>query len=223
MDAWEPLFDHALACIDSIARTGSPMPDWTFGGGTALMLRYGHRHSYDIDIFVDDPQWLPFFSPRLNDTLESFVTDYDETASYVKLSTPWGEIDFIVALSLTQTPTETVTIHGRSVALETPAEIIAKKLRYRGASLRSRDIFDIAVVQSYTPETLWSSRSVWVAELPAIRRRLQRLATQYPVEARRLALLPPGEVFRDTAWAMVDNLMRRVQLAKRHRESDREL
>ncbi|MCL5065859.1 MAG: nucleotidyl transferase AbiEii/AbiGii toxin family protein [Firmicutes bacterium] len=222
MDAWEPLFDHALACIDSIARTGSPMPDWTFGGGTALMLRYHHRQSYDIDIFVDNPQWLPFFSPRLNDTLDPFVTDYDETASYVKLSTQWGEIDFIVALGLTQTPSETVSIHGRSVALETPAEIIAKKLRYRGASLRSRDVFDVAVVQAYTPKTLWACRPVWVSELPAIRRRLDRLATQYPIEAPRLALLPAGEVFRDTAWAKVDTLMRRVQSAENRRKSDRE-
>jgi predicted nucleotidyltransferase component of viral defense system len=28
---------------------------WTFGGGTILMLRYDHRFSKDIDLFVPDP------------------------------------------------------------------------------------------------------------------------------------------------------------------------
>jgi nucleotidyltransferase AbiEii toxin of type IV toxin-antitoxin system len=31
---------------------------WTFGGGTAMMLQIDHRESYDIDIFLSDPQLL---------------------------------------------------------------------------------------------------------------------------------------------------------------------
>ena len=33
---------------------------WTFGGGTALMLQIDHRESDDVDIFLPDPQLLPF-------------------------------------------------------------------------------------------------------------------------------------------------------------------
>ena len=47
MDNWETLFDQAMTCLQSILITGAPMPDWTFGGGTALMLRYHHRNSQD--------------------------------------------------------------------------------------------------------------------------------------------------------------------------------
>ncbi|MEI2298780.1 hypothetical protein [Ensifer sp. MJa1] len=37
-------------------------------------------------------------------------------------------------------------MRGRGVLLETPAEIIAKKIYYRGAAMQPRDMFDIACV-----------------------------------------------------------------------------
>lgn len=37
-------------------------------------------------------------------------------------------------------------VESRSVALETPAEIIAKKIFYRGGRMQPRDMFDIAAV-----------------------------------------------------------------------------
>ena len=56
---WEVLFQRALRLIDEIQRQGGLAdPLWTFGGGTVLMFRYGHRLSKDIDIFVPDPQYL---------------------------------------------------------------------------------------------------------------------------------------------------------------------
>jgi hypothetical protein len=64
---WETLFSQALKLIGEIARHGRDEPFWTFGGGTVLMLRYGHRFSKDIDIFVPDPQSLGFVTPRLSD------------------------------------------------------------------------------------------------------------------------------------------------------------
>lgn len=49
---WGGVFQHALTLIDEIDRYGKTDPFWTFGGGTVLMLRYAHRFSKDIDIFV---------------------------------------------------------------------------------------------------------------------------------------------------------------------------
>ena len=49
-----------------------------------------------------------------------------------------------MAHAVTDTPTTTQTIEGEDVDLETVAEIIAKKLHYRGATIKPRDIFDIA-------------------------------------------------------------------------------
>jgi len=55
---------HALRIIEEIKKHGTSDPFWTFGGGTVLMLRYQHRLSKDIDIFVPDPQYLGFVTPR---------------------------------------------------------------------------------------------------------------------------------------------------------------
>ena len=52
---WRGLLQHAYTLIDEIAVHGIQDPFWTFGGGTVLMLRYRHRMSKDIDIFVPDP------------------------------------------------------------------------------------------------------------------------------------------------------------------------
>lgn len=57
---WQELLRHAYTLIDEIDQHGSKDPLWTLGGGTVLMLRYGHRLSKDIDLFVPDPQYLGF-------------------------------------------------------------------------------------------------------------------------------------------------------------------
>jgi Nucleotidyl transferase AbiEii toxin, Type IV TA system len=121
--------------------------DWTFGGGTAMMLQIGHRESHDIDIFLSDAQQLGFLNPDKRDfQFEIFPSDYNgDGASYLKLAfESIGEIDFIVGHAMTATPTVRRTIEGRSVILETVPEIIVKKIYYRGASIKPRDIFDIA-------------------------------------------------------------------------------
>jgi hypothetical protein len=121
--------------------------DWTFGGGTAMMLQIGHRESHDIDIFLSDAQQLGFLNPDKRDfQFEILPSDYNgDGASYLKLAfESIGEIDFIVGHAMTATPTVRRTIEGRSVILETVPEIIVKKIYYRGASIKPRDIFDIA-------------------------------------------------------------------------------
>lgn len=139
---WEILFAHALKLVDEIAAFGRADPFWTFGGGTVLMLKYAHRYSKDIDIFVPDPQTLGFVTPRLSDVAESITGKYVETSDYVKLFLPEGEIDFVAAPNLTQPAFEFQSIMGRQVRVETSAEIIAKKLWHRGDRLTGRDVFD---------------------------------------------------------------------------------
>ena len=55
-----------------------------------------------------------------------------------------GEIDFIVAQTLTSSPTTPTVVEGEAILLETIPEIITKKIYYRAASIKPRDIFDIA-------------------------------------------------------------------------------
>lgn len=97
--AWQGLLQHAYSLIDEIAAHGIQNPFCTFGGGTVLMLRYRHRMSKDIDIFVPDPQYLVFVSPRLSDVAEAVSDKYVEGPGYIKLLRPEGEIDFVPNVS----------------------------------------------------------------------------------------------------------------------------
>jgi predicted nucleotidyltransferase component of viral defense system len=151
---WETLFKRALALIDSVGKSGFAFEPWSFGGGTVLMLKHGHRFSRDVDIFVPDPQYLGYVTPRLNDTAESMTSDYVEQGNFVKLLFPEGEIDFIASAPLTSKPTAIENLFGREVRVETATEIIAKKLWHRAKEFRARDMFDLAFVGEKEPGAL---------------------------------------------------------------------
>lgn len=152
---WEDLLPHALSIIEDIKSHGTPDPFWTFGGGTVLMFRYQHRLSKDIDIFVRDPQYLGFITPRLSDVAAAVSTDYvEDQSSYVKLIRPEGEIDFVASPNLTEAPFEIWNIGGQHIRVETAAEIVAKKLWHRGDRATARDLFDLSLVIEREPEAL---------------------------------------------------------------------
>jgi predicted nucleotidyltransferase component of viral defense system len=157
---WETLFQRALALIDSVAASGTVFEPWSFGGGTVLMRKYRHRFSKDIDIFVPDPQYLGYVSPRLNDAAEAMTADYVEEHSSLKLIFPEGEIDFIASAPLTSNPTVPERLFGREVRIETSTEIIAKKLWHRGEQFKARDMFDLALVAEKEPGALKEIRPV---------------------------------------------------------------
>ena len=154
LKTWETLFQRALELIDSVAASGTPLEDWTFGGGTVRMRRHRHRFSKDIDIFISDPQYLGYLSPRLNTHAESLTNHYDEQGNSIKLYFDEGEIDFVASGSLTANPTITETLFDRTVRVETSTEIIAKKIWHRGEQFTARDIFDLAMVAEMDPSAL---------------------------------------------------------------------
>lgn len=124
------------------------------GGGTRLMLALEHRISDDIDLFIDSPGWLPYVSPRTNDSYESKLRGYVEDGDHVKWRFECGEIDFIVRTSLLSAadlwnpPAEETQFE-----LEPVLEVLAKKLFYRGWALTPRDLFDWHAIETMTPIT----------------------------------------------------------------------
>lgn len=149
MSQWESLFDQSVSIINQANSSFTLLDSGTFGGGTALMLQISHCESFDIDIFTDVPQVLPYLNSTMQGyTLQVNPDDYisDGTNALKIVFAGIGEIDYICASSLTDNPTSRVTVLGIEVDLETPREIIAKKVHYRGASLQPRDMFDIACI-----------------------------------------------------------------------------
>ena len=90
---WRRLEQVALTIISDVRQHGSERFNPVLGGGTRLMLELDHRISHDIDLFMRDPQWIGYISPRLNDRVEELVSNYDEATHYLKLVLPDGEYD----------------------------------------------------------------------------------------------------------------------------------
>lgn len=110
------------------------------------MLQIDHRASHDVDIFIDDPQVLSLLNPVVQEyDIAIQPTDYQtDGARALKLVfSGIGEIDFICCAGITSNPVVEMDICGRRVNVETPAEILAKKIFYRSQRLQPRDIFDL--------------------------------------------------------------------------------
>lgn len=147
---WGDLFDVAVSIIEQANKDVTIIDRWTLGGGTALMLQINHRESHDIDLFVDDPQLMPFLNPATqNFTLSLHPSSYtsDGTQSLKIVFDKVGEIDVICSGWLTNDFATTQEVNGRQILLERPSEIIAKKVFHRGWNLQPRDMFDIAAVR----------------------------------------------------------------------------
>ena len=149
LSRWYVLFDAAMSLIERAEQTIGGRFLWSFGGGTALMLQIDHRESHDVDLFVDDVQVLPYLNPLTQEyTLTLPPDDYeaDGTRMIKLIYHDVGEIDFISCADITNLPNSTTVIRNVLVKLETPAEIVAKKIFYRGGTLQPRDMFDVAAV-----------------------------------------------------------------------------
>ena len=174
LKTWEILFQRALLLIDDARSRGIPVDTWSFGGGTVLMRRHHHRLSKDVDIFIDDPQFLGYVSPRLSPAAEALTSDYAEDKNFVKLAFPEGEIDFVASAPLTATPAHSEMLFGRPFLVETSTEIVAKKLWHRGAEFTARDIFDFALVAEREPRALWEIEPVLRDRRAAVLERIAR-------------------------------------------------
>lgn len=182
MSNWRLLLSRAISGLEQLKQQGQAVPEWVLGGGTALMLHAGHRLSKDIDAFIDDPQYLGLMSPDVTDVWE--CETWDRAAHYLKLVYPEGEIDFIVSGPLSGLDTEAREVDlpsGRKVSIQIdhPAEIALKKMHYRPATLKVRDIFDIAVSDSLDHATMVSNLNVISDKKSALLKRLDGIDRKF--------------------------------------------
>ncbi|KAB2838135.1 MAG: nucleotidyl transferase AbiEii/AbiGii toxin family protein [Burkholderiales bacterium] len=147
--SWRRLDQIACDIVAAAQASAGRQMHPVLGGGTRLMLVLEHRISHDIDLFVHDAQWIPYLSPRLNDGAEALCTGYEEAADFLKLAFEEGEVDFIVRASLLGLPEQTCA--ETTFALDHPAEVLAKKLFYRGATLTPRDLYDWWALETMKP------------------------------------------------------------------------
>jgi len=200
-DLWKPLFRKAIACLDTLDQHGIK-PNWSFGGGTAMMLTYAHRDSKDIDIFVRDPQYLGWLTPRLQDQIQTITayTEYNESSNVLKLIMDTGEIDFIVAAPLTKNPYESWQFEGHDINRERPVEIVAKKVFYRADEFAVRDVFDLACLLEREPGEVMKEEILFRAKQEVLLTRLLVMQKTYKQVVKDMIRVRPGfERLRDVA------------------------
>ncbi len=145
--AWRTLLELALPALDAVR----PDVRWTLGGRTALALKLDHRISYDIDIFLEDSGHLRALLPNRNKAARAITDRWQEPGNLIRLEREEGVIDFILAARLTNLTPWLYRFQGRDIPVQEPAEILAKKLQYRGSRILPRDIFDILAVHRLDP------------------------------------------------------------------------
>lgn len=211
---WARLFRVACSLIRQVNAQGPVIDDWTFGGGTALMLQIGHRESHDVVFFFPDPQWLPFLDPSRRDfTFEIPLSGHSgDGTRFLKLTFAGiGEIDFIVSRPKTANPTIRRDIEGERIRLETVAEIIAKKIVHRGARIAPRDIFDVAAAGEAHGPSIRAALGSYRAEVSATLGLLGRLNRDVVDAAiAQLQIRPAFQAMADTAFERAQTILRGV-------------
>lgn len=123
LSALEAAYENVLRPI--------PLDAWSFGGGTELALIYvQHRRSYDVHIFVHDPQYFSFPSPEwFMDDQEVFQSDYLEQADHISLATLTGvKVDLLLVPNFTGKPSSLRGVGALECYVESAEEIIAKRI-----------------------------------------------------------------------------------------------
>jgi len=178
---WQGLLRSAIRAIDALTTE----PEWSWGGGTALSTQLDHRVSYDIDLFIDSAGALRQLSPNRNPVSRELTDRWQEPGHYLKLELEEGEIDFLVAAARTPEPTRPFEFEGRIIRRETPAEVLAKKLHFRGSKMLARDVFDLAATRELDPDQFESAvkHAAQGARRAAdeLRRRAKRIAKEMPL------------------------------------------
>lgn len=176
-DGWRAILAKAFEIFDDLERRGFGPHPFSLGGGTVLMFRFKHRVSKDIDLFAYDAQWLSLVSPRLNDAAAAVASSYAEQANCVKIVMASGDIDFIVAADVAA-PVVRVQqrLEGRNVLLEPTSEILAKKLFYRAASFKARDVYDMSAAIDIDPDAATQAIRAASSKKHLLLRRLDELS-----------------------------------------------
>ena len=212
--AWSRLLRVARSLIGQVNSVETIIDRWTFGGGTAMMLQINHRESHDIDIFLPDPQQLPFLDPAKRDfEFDTPPADYrGDGVTFLKLAfESTGEIDFIVAGALTSQPVTQRTVEHETLLLETIPEIIAKKIYHRGYAIRPRDIFDIAAAGDTHAPSIIQELQAYRKEVSNAVSAMDKLNPEFVERAiSQLAIKPEYETIAKTACDRAREVMRAV-------------
>ncbi len=141
-----PPADRILARVaPALGRIG--MTDaLAIGGGTALAARWNHRRSTDIDMVMEPESFRAAAAPLTRLLTEGAGTQIRQGRGWFNAMLPDGDFSITTAEALLADdgPPERESVFG--LALESTAQILARKLRYRmwgNGEFVARDLYDL--------------------------------------------------------------------------------
>lgn len=174
-------------------------PPFSFGGGTALAVHLGHRVSYDVDLFYRSADVFDGYGPNKNPDVKALIQEHGGSwqypGNYLKLELKIGEIDILISKFMTPQPVTDWSFKKWTIKLETPAEILAKKIRYRSSQFKRRDIFDMAAIASLQKAQIDIALRANIENLARLRDRIETMGADY--EEFVLADINPTPAGRD--------------------------
>jgi len=138
-DDWPTSLRLATRLLDGL---GVRQP-WRFTGGSALASIHGHRFSRDADLFFSEAPDLLELDEQVQQLGYHTVLSPGHS---LKILHDHGHIDLVQSRQITTLPTTEMPFEGRMVQREHPAEIVAKKMYFRGSNCTPRDVFDYAML-----------------------------------------------------------------------------
>ena len=152
------------AVHEPLARAFGGSEHVRFGGGTALAARWAHRHSVDVDLFVEPEPYRHFhwhtggrFTLELTaeQSVNRLAIGRDE--AHISFHGRSGHVSISPVRGLPDDPRSSDTPRGTSLPFETTAEILGKKLLYRMSRAKeviSQDLYDLAFARNRDPRSL---------------------------------------------------------------------
>lgn len=154
-DVAKALFDVAVEFVGPSALT--------FGGGTVLASRWGHRKSFDVDLFCDPGEYA-LLSRRCRTLIEKGIVQIDgcdseqtwceDIATYTKIN---GVTATMLPRSVALRPDQPSRLAGTELRIQSSAQILYGKIvgrMYGEGKVAVRDAYDIACARIHDPGEL---------------------------------------------------------------------
>ncbi|WP_197084286.1 nucleotidyl transferase AbiEii/AbiGii toxin family protein [Desulfovibrio sp. TomC] len=189
INSWKDLLLSAIPALNELPKE----LEWELGGGTALMLSINHRLSKDVDIFFENARALKLLAPSTNERTRRICDEWQQPGHYIKLvKYDKGEIDFLVSRTFEDSPVKLYNFSHNGIVqvirIETPKEILSKKIFHRASQFTIRDIFDVAAVVEKDKLVLNRLSPDVIEKLPLAIDRIKTLRNEYKIDIEKYVM-----------------------------------
>jgi len=213
---WPAPESQQLYDLIAPALAGLPGPlEWSLGGGTALAMWLNHRLSKDIDLFFENSAALRLLSPQRNPDTKRITGRWQEPGHYLKFEIAGlGDIDILVTRTWLEPPSIRTIVSGTPMAVQRPAEIIARKIAYRSAGFKLRDFFDLAALARRDFDQIDELMGLIEAHIDNLRGRWAVLSARLPEQLQREVVpVGDGHLVAQSLGVLVDKVLSGSQSA----------